>query len=185
MLADCSITCSSGTLNAECTFCECALDLNAQAFSSLGSLSQTSAFVTQPHHWRSCSWRHPMACFLSVKYVREIATSPKEQATLTIEFQAIATLQSLTMQIVGEWKDASSCCVRIQLQIKQSWRNALFYDALIFLLFIRKPDHGDRAARRVRHRGNGGDVVLWSDGHTISWLLRMVCQKILYLKHRL
>ena len=96
------MTCSSGTLNAECTFCECALDLNAQAFSSLGqplsnvSIRHTAAPLTELFLTSSDGVFSLSDVCEGDSYVA------KRTGYVDIEFQAIATLQSLTMQIVGE-----------------------------------------------------------------------------------
>ena len=111
------MTCSRGTLNADCTFCECALDLNAQAFSSHGqplsnvSIRHTAAPLTELFFTSS------NGLFVLNDVCDGDSYVAKRTGYIDEEFVASPSLQSITMQVVGTLIKLSSVfCFSLQFQ---------------------------------------------------------------------
>ena len=93
--------CTTGTLNADCTFCECTLTLQAQVFSNLGqplsnvSIRHSAAPLTELYFTSSDGW------FTVNDVCDGDSFIAKRTGYMDLEFEATSLLQRISMQIVG------------------------------------------------------------------------------------
>ena len=102
LVLDCGMVCSSGTLNADCTFCECAMNMTMQAFASEGqpllnvSITHSAApldelFVTSSNGW-----------FTVLGVCQRDSFLAKRSGFIDLEFEADPAVSTITLQRVGK-----------------------------------------------------------------------------------
>ena len=101
LVLDCGMVCSSGTLNADCTFCECAMNMTMQAFASEGqpllnvSISHSAAPLDQLLVTSSNGW------FTVLDVCQGDRFLAKRSGFIDMEFEADPAASAITMQRVG------------------------------------------------------------------------------------